>query len=70
MKIHNKKILECNRACLKFFNTNETLYEEESCLKSCLRKINEIENCIDNHIKEWGLYDLESQYVNPYSDKQ
>lgn len=70
MKIHNKKIIECNRACLKFFNTRETLYEEENCLNSCLRKIKEIENYINIQIKDWGLYDLESQYVNPYSDKQ
>jgi len=55
---------------LKYFNVKETLFEEENCLKNCLRKIKEVENYIDIQIKETGLYDLQSQYINPYSDKQ
>ncbi len=50
-------------------NVKETLYEEESCLKNCLRKIKEVENFVDLQIKNLGLYDLQSPYVNPYSDK-
>ena len=65
LKHFNRRILECNRICLKHPEIDQLLYEEQKCLTSCQRKIFEVESVVAKYIDEIKAGKFDSPYLNP-----
>ena len=61
----NKRIIECNKICIKFPEINQVLYEEQKCLDSCQRKILEVEGIVKKYMNELKVGKFDSPYINP-----
>jgi hypothetical protein len=63
IKHFNKRIIECNKVCIKYPEINELLYEEETCLNNCQRKIKEVQNVVKSLMNELNIKNSKSDYL-------
>lgn len=66
MKHFNRRLMECNKICIKHPEISQLLYEEQFCLNNCQRKILEVENVVAKYMNEVKVAGSISPYLNPF----
>jgi hypothetical protein len=62
MRHFNNRILRCNEICITRPDIKYLLYEEDTCLTSCQRKILEVEGVVKKYLNGLNL----KNSLNPY----
>jgi hypothetical protein len=65
IKHFNRRILECNRICIKHPEIKQILYEEQKCINSCQRKFLEVESVVSKYFNELQVGKFDSPHINP-----
>lgn len=64
----NKRVLLCNKLCITHPEIKRMLYEEESCISSCHRKIMEVEGVVAKYMKDLSFKELQTKYLDPNNE--
>jgi hypothetical protein len=64
LKNFNQRIIECNRLCIKHPEIEVMLYEEQSCLENCQRKILEVDAVVKKYMNSIKANNINSEYLN------
>jgi hypothetical protein len=65
LKHFNRRIIECNRLCIKYPEIENMLFEEQNCLNNCQRKIVEVEGVVKKYMNQLKANSANSPYFNP-----
>ncbi len=65
LKHFNRRIMECNRLCIKYPEIENMLYEEQTCLNNCQRKILEVEGVVKKYMNQLKANNINSPHLNP-----
>ena len=64
LKNFNRRIIECNKLCIKYPEIKTMLYEEQTCLNNCQRKIIEVEGVAKKYMNQLKANSINSPYLN------